>query len=176
LVEHHNKIAILPFVYIKNGEQKKNDAMERKTQREFYSLMKGHLGLLQCQDPNTTNAILSKNGVTDDNFVNFTIPELANMLGVEYVVQSTLSINKKGSSSFGSSYGTVKQKNENKYTGSSFDISSTSIEFQTNLDMLLYNDQGESVWSRSKESFWPNSDAYLQTIKFLFKRMPIYQK
>ena len=98
------------------------------------------------------------------------------MLGVEYIVQSTLSISEKGATTYGSSYGTLKEKDKNKLTATSFDASSTSLQFQTNLDMILYNDQGESVWTRSKESFWPNSDAYLQTIKFLLKRMPIYQK
>lgn len=176
LLDHHNKIAILPFTYLKDGEQKKNDAMERKAQREFYTLLQGHLGTLKAQDVNTTNAVLSKNGVNDDNFINFTIPELANMLGVEYIVQSTLSISEKGATTYGSSYGTLKAKDKNKLTATSFDASSTSLQFQTNLDMILYNDQGESVWTRTKESFWPNADAYLQTIKFLLKRMPIYQK
>ena len=176
LVDHHNKVAILPFVYIRDGSQNKNDAMERKAQQEFYALMNGHVGIMKIQDVNTTNATLSKNGVTDDNFVNFTIPEIANMLGVEYIVQSNLSISMEGSSTYASSYGALQKKNNNRITASSANSSSTSLRFQTNVDMMLYNDQGSPIWSQSKESFWPTEDAYKQTLKFLLKRMPIYQK
>lgn len=177
LVEHHNRIAILPFTYIRDGEQKKNDAMERKVQQEFSSLMQGHIGILKAQSTQETNAILAKNGVDDENFIQFTMPEIANMLGVEYVIQSTLTVSEQGATTYNSSSATVKQnQDKNKITGFSSSSSSTQLQFQTEVDMTLFNDKGEVVWTRSKESFWPNEDAYQQTLKFLLKRMPIYSK
>ena len=177
LVDHHNRIAVLPYIYIRDGEQKKNDAMERKVQGEFFSLMQGHIGILKAQNTQETNAILAKNGVNDENFIQYTMPEIANMLGVEYVVQSTLSVSKQGATSYNSSSVTIKENEQkNKITGFGSSSSSTQIQFQTEVDMTLYNDKGEVVWTRSKESFWPNEDAYQQTIKFLLKRMPIYSK
>ncbi len=177
LADHHNKIAVLPFIYIRDGEQKKNDAIERKVQQEFVTLMQNHIGVLKIQPTNTTNALLAKNGVNDENYIQYTMPELANMLGVEYVVQSTLEISKKGATSYNSSSLFLKENNaKDKVSGSSFSSSSTQIEYQTNMSMVLYNDQGESVWSRSKEAFWPNEDAYKETLKFMLKRMPIYTK
>lgn len=177
LVDHHNRIAILPFTYIKNGEQKKNDAMERKVQNEFSSLMRGHIGILKAQSTQETNATLAKNGVNDENFIQYTMPELANMLGVEYIIQTTLSISEQGATSYNSSSVTInKNQEKNRVSGFSSSSSSTQIQFQTEVDMLLYNDKGDVVWSQSKESFWPNEDAYQQTLKFLLKRMPIYSK
>lgn len=177
LVDHHNKIAVLPFIYIRDGEQKKNDAMERKVQQEFFNLMRGHIGVLKAQPVNETNALLAKNGVNDENFIQFTMPELTNMLGVEYIVQATLAISKQGANTYNSNSLLLKENQaKDKLRGSSFSSSSTQIEYQTNLDMSLYNDSGETVWSRSKESFWPNEDSYKQTLKFLLKRMPIYTK
>ncbi|WP_141719780.1 hypothetical protein [Roseivirga misakiensis] len=177
LIDHHNKIAVLPFTYILDGEQKKNDATERKVQQEFFSLMKDHVGILNVQPTTETNAILAKSGVNDENFIQFSMPEIANMLGVEYIIQATLSISKKGASSYNSSSLFVKQnQSKDKARGSSFSVNSTQIEYQTSLNMLLYNDNGDVVWSRTKEAFWPNKDAYKQTLKFLLKRMPIYTK
>ncbi len=177
LLDHHNKIAVLPFIYIRDGVQKKNDAMERKVQQQFFSLMQGHVGVLKVQSFSETNTILAKNGVNDENFVQFTMPEIANMLGVEYIIQSTLSVSKRGATSYNSSSLLLKQNQaKDKVRGSNFSTSSTQIEYQTGLDMSLYNDSGEVVWTRSKESFWPNEDAYEQTLKFLLKRMPIYTK
>lgn len=177
LIDHHNKVAVLPFIYIRDGVQKKNDAMERKVQQQFFSLMQGHVGVLKVQSFSETNTILAKNGVNDENFVQFTMPEIANMLGVEYIIQSTLSVSKRGATSYNSSSLLLKQNQaKDKVRGTAFSATSTQIEFQTNLDMSLYNDSGEVVWTRSKESFWPNEDAYEQTLKFLLKRMPIYTK
>jgi len=52
LLDHHNKVAVLPFIYIRNGQQLKNDAMERKVQQEFVTLMSGHLGVIKAQPTN----------------------------------------------------------------------------------------------------------------------------
>lgn len=177
LVDHHNKIAVLPFVYIRDGEQKKNDAMERKVQQELVAVMNNHVGVLKIQSTTETNALLAKSGVNDENFIQFTMPEIANMLGVEYIIQSTLTINQQGSTTYNSSSATVNRNDDKKkVTGYSSSSSSTQLQFQTNVDMTLYNDKGEMVWTQSKESFWPTEDAYQQTLKFLLKRSPVYSK
>lgn len=49
LVDHHNKVAILPFIYIRDGEQKKNDAMERKVQQELVAVMSNHVGIMKIK-------------------------------------------------------------------------------------------------------------------------------
>ncbi len=114
LADHHNKVAILPFSYIRDGVQLKGDIMERKVQREFFSLLKGHVGVLKILDPQGVNAALIKHNINGDDIYQFTIPELANFLGVEYIVQGTLTINQSGTSSFGSTYGQAKSKSWNK--------------------------------------------------------------
>ena len=177
LLDHHNKIAVLPFVYIRDGVQQKNDAMERKVQGEFFGRMQSHIGILKAQATNTTNSLLAKNGVNDENFVQFTMPELANMLGVEYIIYGTLSISKEGATTYSYSAATIdKSKNRNKTRAYGSSSSSTQIQYQTDMEMFLYNDKGEVVWTKTKQSFWPNEDAYKETLKFMLKRMPIYQK
>ena len=115
--------------------------------------------------------------MNDENYIQFTMPELANMLGVEYIIQSTLEISQKGTTSYDSSSIFLKENQANdKVRGSSFSANSTQIEYQTTLTMVLYNDQGESVWTRTKEAFWPSEEAYKETLKFMLKRLPLYKK
>lgn len=177
LVDHHNKIAVLPFTYIRDGEQKKNDAMERKVQQELVSVMQNHVGVLKIQPTSETNALLAKAGINDENFIQFTMPEIANLLGVEYIVQSILTISEEGATTTTTGSTRVKaNESRDKLRGSTYNTSSTQLKFDTSVDMSLYNDRGELVWTQSKQSFWPNEDAYQQTLKFLLKRSPIYSK
>ena len=111
-----------------------------------------------------------------NDFSKLFLPELANLLRVEYVVKSILSVSEKGSTTYNSDYSTAKLKSNDKATAWNFGTSSTTAQFKTNVDMYLYNDSGEMVFSKSKESFWPTDDAYPMTLKYLLKRMPIYTK
>ena len=80
--------------------------------------MQNHVGVLKIQSSIETNAILAKAGVNDENFIQFTMPELANMLGVEYVLQSSLTINEQGATTYNSSSATVRKSDDkNKITG-----------------------------------------------------------
>ena len=176
LANHHNKVAILPFNYVRDGVQLKGDIMEKKSQREFFSLMQGHVGMLKILDPEATNALLIKHKINGDNLYEFTMPELANFLEVEYIIQGTLTINQSGTSSFGSSYGQAKGKSWNKVSGYSLSSSTTTAQFHTIVDIVLYNDSGEALKSQTKESVWPNDNAYDMTFRYLIKRMPIYSK
>ena len=176
LADHHNKIAVLPFNYVKDGVQLKGDIMEKTAQSEFTTLMKGHMGVMEILEPQAINASLIEHKINGENIYQFTIPELANFLGVEYIVQGTLTINQSGTSSFGSTYGQAKNKSWNKVSGYSLSSSSTTIQYQTIVNVVLYNDSGESVHNQTKESVWPINNAYDLTFKYLIKRMPIYTK
>ena len=177
LADHHNKLAILPFVYVRDGRQLKDDVNETKVQKEFFTLMNGHVGELKIQDPQTTLALLRKNGVTDETFDNYMIPEIANLLGVEYVVRGILTINQQGSTSYNSSYTSYSAKQNKQGTNKwSTGSSSSTLQFNTIVDLTLYNDSGEAIFARTKESFWPTDDAYSMTFPWLLKRMPVYTK
>jgi len=62
LEDHHNKVAILPFGFIKD-QQVGSNAMFNKIQEESYTTFKEHAGGLQFQLPRTTNTLLIKAGV-----------------------------------------------------------------------------------------------------------------
>ncbi|HEY1869952.1 MAG TPA: hypothetical protein VGG71_02785, partial [Chitinophagaceae bacterium] len=74
-IDHHNKVAIMPFGYI-NAQQETNIEMGYKVQDECYSYLSGKAASLNIQDPSTTNALLGKAGVKVENVRNFTNAEL----------------------------------------------------------------------------------------------------
>ena len=186
LGDHHNKVAILPFSYIKDQGDGAM-VMAKKIQQETFSIFNANKGNLQFQDPTTTNALLIKAGITGENEEGYTMGEICNILGVEYVVQGIVSIDKTGQSTYSSSSTTVKSKSDTsaligeifssgKATASSSSFGTTTQDFSTSITMNIYNDKGDNIYSRDHASFWNTEDAYKLTLIFLAKRTPLYTK
>jgi len=110
MIKHANQVAILPFIYVKNGTQQKNDIMEQNAQKEMYKVLVDHAGPMVIQDPTKTIELLNK-----ANINTFSIPELANILGVEYLIFNVLTINMKGTTSYSTEYGSTHYSNRNAY-------------------------------------------------------------
>lgn len=190
LAAHHNKLAILPFSYLVN-KQDAGQEMTYKVQSETYAVLNVHSGYIEVQAPATTNALLLKAGITGQNVRSFTMGEICNILGVEYVVQGTITQDLTSVSNSGGSYTNVKSEKSSTtrsigtvnrsgtdYNGS-VSSSSNSVSTQnysTNVMMNIYTDKGETIFSQNHQSFWSTDDAYKVTLNYLLKRTPIYQK
>ena len=191
LENHHNKVAVLPFGYIKNQETS-NPTIQIKFQLESYSIFKKKAVSLKFQDPISTNALLTKAGITNNNLEGFTMGEIANILGVEYIIQGLVSIEKTSVTSFSNTTSNSKTKNKahvdkkghiigdiwnsnNKKTNSSTFGSSTQ-NYSTNITMNIYSDKGDNLFSQDHQSFWNTQNAYKITLNYLAKRTPIYKR
>jgi len=192
LEEHHNKVAILPFGFIKD-QQDGSNSMSQKIQEESYTIFKAHAGGLQFQAPRTTNALLIKAGVTNNNIQGYTMGEICNILGVEYVIQGVVAIEKTTQANYNSSYSTSKAKGEKMHVDKNGKIigniygsgkketstfgSSTSVQnYSTTISINIYNDKGDSIYNKEHSSFWQTKDAYKITLQYLAKRSPLYKK
>lgn len=181
--DHHNKVAILPFVYIKNQGDGSN-GMSQKIQSETYSIYNKKKINLQFQDPTTTNALLAKAGITANTPSTYTMGEICNILGVEYVVQGTVSVEKSGDYNYSNTDVKAKKSDTKKdggligqiLTGSTSTSSSSSETFSTSLNMNVYNDKGDNIFNQDHSAFWYTEDAYKTTLNFLAKKTPIYMK
>lgn len=184
---YHNKVAILPFVYIKNQETS-SSGMTEKIQRETFSVFKDKAVSLQYQDINTTNNILAKAGITNDNTNHFTMGEICNILGVEYLIQGIVSVEKTGSSNYSSTNTSGKSKEKvgtdkignlwgvAKGSASSNTYGSTTDTFESSININIYNNRGENLFSQNHDSFWQTEDAYKITLNYLAKKSPLYKK
>jgi len=193
LEDHHNKVAILPFAYIKD-QQEGDPVMTNKIQTETFALLSKHRGGLTYQSTNDTNALLIKAGVTNNNIQGYTMGEICSILGVEYVIQGMVSVEKTTQQNINTYSETTKNQGKNKAYidknghlignplengksksyGSS--ISTNTQNYSTSMTMNVFNDKGDQIYSQDHASFWNTQDAYKITLKYLAKRMPLYKK
>ncbi|QEC45762.1 hypothetical protein [Pseudobacter ginsenosidimutans] len=178
LESHHNKVAFLPFTFVKDG-QAADDAVGDQVQQEAYNFLSKHAGMFTILDPRTTNALLIKAGITDQNIKGYTMEDLCNILGVEYVISGVVNQNKTTQTVTSNTYGQVKTKDDDdkkdkKYNSSTYGTAQQN--YQTSLDLGIYNDKGVTVYSQQRNSFWNTQDAYKNTLEYLLKRTPLYTK
>lgn len=191
LADHHNKVAVLPFGFIKD-QQDGSKGMSDKIQQETYNLYSKHNGGLEYQNPRDTNALLIKAGVQNNNIQGFTMGEICNILGVEYVIQGVVTVAKTNQTNVGSSTTTTKNKGNayvdssghivgdifgnGKSKSTSFGVSTNIQNYATSMNINIYNDKGNSIFNQDHTSFWNTQDAYKITLKYLAKRSPLYKK
>lgn len=188
LQDHHNKVAILPFAFLKNQDDG-SSAMSKKIQQETYAIFNANKGILNFQDPMTTNRLLGKAGIGANDEQNYSMGELCDILGVEFVVQGLVSIEETSVSSYSAANTNIKTNNKKPaktFVGKLFDNSGTNVStstssttsqnYSTTITMNVYNDKGDNIFNKDHESFWQSNDAYKVTLKFLAKRTPLFTK
>lgn len=182
-VERKGKIAVLPFEFISNDTSLNGEEMSQQLQNDCYNSLKENTVKLQIQDPITTNSTLIKIGINHSNIKAKTPQEMAEILGVEYVIYGNANVTNKGATTYGSGSSTYggKETQKNGKTKSSGTVYSsntgtTVTDYGTKIDLNFYNDQGASVYSESRTSFGSGLDAYHATLNYLIKRTPFGTK
>ncbi|SDF22533.1 hypothetical protein SAMN05216464_114138 [Mucilaginibacter pineti] len=180
-VDHHNKIAILPFTYLIDN-QPGADEIGYKAQEDTYAMLSQHSAGYTILDTRTTNALLVKGGVTKDKMMGFTMKEICDILGVEYVVDGTVTQSKgyQTSSSGGSADAKVKRDGNEKVKGvsSSSSTYSNSVQrYAISVSLRIYMDTNANIYSQSHKAFWTTTDlSYSSPLEYLLKRCPLYRK
>ena len=179
--DHHNKIAILPFTYLMDN-QPGADAIGYKAQEDTYGILSKNAAGYTILDPRTTNALLNKAGVTKDKMMNFTMKEICDILGVEYVIDGAVTQNKgyATSTSSESSTSTVKRNDNKNLKGlstSDYSSSSSAQRYDVAVSLHIYMDNNASIYNQSHKAFLSNTDgSYNAPLEYLLKRCPLYRK
>ncbi|WP_316786431.1 hypothetical protein [Pedobacter frigiditerrae] len=179
--DHHNKIAVLPFTFLMEN-QPGADAVGYKAQEDTYGFLSQHSAGYTLLDPRTTNALLSKAGVTRDKMMNFTMKEICDILGVEYVIDGSVTQN-KGYQTSTTSVGTntkVKRDGDDKLKGmssSGSSYSSAAQRYDVAVSLHIYMDNNASIYNQSHKAFLSSTDGgYTSPLEYLLKRCPLYRK
>ena len=179
--DHHNKIAILPFTFLMDN-QPGADEIGYKAQEDTYGLLSQHAAGYTILDPRTTNALLNKAGVTKDKMITFTMKEICDILGVEYVIDGSVTQNKgyQTSSTSDVSNTKVKRNDNDKVKGvSSYgSTNSNSVQrYDVSVSLHIYMDNNVSIYNQSHKAFFTNTDgSYSSPLEYLLKRSPLYRK
>lgn len=177
LQDHHNKVAILPFAYIKNS-QSASDEMSLKAQNDTYMLLSKHAGGLSIIDPRTTNALLAKAGISRANITGYTMEEICNVLGVEFVVDGTITQN-LASNTTTSSYSNDSKGDKDDKKRSSYEYGSTvnRSNYETSVALNIYTDKNNAIFTEQRKALLvQNEGAYDSPLQYLLKRCPLYKK
>lgn len=179
---HKGKMAVLPFRFLADN-QSVDEEVGYLVQNEAFAYLQKHSAGYQLQDPNTTNALLLKAGVTLANVRSFTPADLCTILDVEVIVQGL--INQKraaattyssGSTTRNTQYNTGKNNNKTKTTTYGSGSSSTYQNYKTSVTLSMFTDGGTTLFSQDHTAFWNTADAYKNAIQYLIKRTPVYTK
>lgn len=177
--ERKNKIAVLPFTIVSNNTALTTEGMMEEVQNATASSIRKNTSQVMLQDPTETNAILYENNIGETEASKMRPAELAQLLGVEFIVIGTAKIDYTGSNTYGSTSTTYKDKEDkdrksSRSSGkeSTFSSSSSTENYSTNINLKIFNDQGSSIYSVDRTGFGTNLDKYESTISYLIKRSP----
>lgn len=175
IASNENKVAVLPIIYISEGNSERVEDMRYRLQNIAYLYLKSESMELKFQSPAETNALLLKHGVNESNFREFTPKELATILGVEYILTGMVTQDITGESGINTSYRRGNGDwNRNRQV--KIEQSRTRQELNTHIDLDIYNDKGEQIFSKSRRSILTDVDAYKNGIQYLLKRSPLYKR
>lgn len=186
--DRKSRIAVLPVEYITNDKTIMVDAMSNKIQMSAASSLKKNTSiLLKIQDPRTTNSILAKKGITTKQLKATPPKEIALLLGVEYILYNTTNVVNKGTVTTGTgvtihknkntkNYSRRKRKTSNSGTNISTNSSRSRISYDTRLNLDIYNDKGDNIYTDDKRAFGGGLDSYNSALNYLIKRTPFGTK
>lgn len=173
--ERHNKVAVLPFAFTRDG-QPADEQVSMDVQDQVFDLLGKHAGVRTILPPRRTNVLLNKAGITRASLMNYTMDELCSILGVEFIVTGSISVNRTSQTSYSSGSGTENKKNDDKKTYSSNAYGTTEQHYASNTELHIYNDTGATVYNQHRSSMLSYQDSYKSTVEYLLKRCPLYSK
>ncbi|MCX2452569.1 hypothetical protein OQX61_14930 [Pedobacter sp. PLR] len=180
-VDHHNKIAILPFTFLMDN-QPGAEQIGYKAQEDTYSFLSKHSAGYTIIDPRTTNAKLIQAGVTRDKMMGFTMKDICDILGVEYIIDGTILQNKGYQTSTSSGSADTKVKRDDaekvkKVSGTNVNYANSAQRYDVSVSLHIYMDNNASIYNQSHKAFLSSVDgSYNSPLEYLLKRSPLYRK
>jgi len=169
-----NLVAIIPFKVSTINEQTAGDKGEKIQEEAYLCLSKNNNGIYKYQEPRITNLILFKKGVNESNIKGYSSEELCQLLGVEYIIQGSLTRSSEETLS------TQERKTSEHTEDGKEQRKSVNTKVNKNYDseilLGIYNVKNEKVYLKSRKSMLDDENSYKNTLVYLLKRCPVYNK
>jgi hypothetical protein len=177
-----NRVAVMPMTYIADDNGSRAEQMPFYLQEMAINCLSQSSAVLKFMDAAEVNAILLKNGIDEDNIRRYTPRELAAILHVEYVI--TGSVLQDNGNVVTVSHTNSRRHNVERWgkwqeisrRNSSNSTSVTRQNIETHVTVSIYNETGEKIYTKSRQSILSEPDAYKAALKFLLKRTPLYNR
>jgi hypothetical protein len=180
------RVAVMPLVYLGDGSEGREEEMRYQLQDVVVSYMSRSAAELKFMDAAEVNALLYKKGIGADNIRQYTPRELARLLNVEYVIMGSLIQDPGNIVTTENNFNTRRQTIEHRgrygdrlrvtgrnwHTGNSV----TRQHIKTQVSISIYNETGDRIYTKSRESILTESDAYRFALQYLLKRTPLFNR
>lgn len=178
--ERKNKIAILPFTFFVDNNVGP-DQIGLKAQEDSYGMIARNTPGYQFIDARTTNARLLRAGATKENLANFTMEDLCEIVGAEYIVTGTVTQSTADKSETERARVEVKPETKGNditgISGSANAFKSKQQNYDVAVTVHIYRDDNTSIYSRSHKAIFSNTDgSFTDPLQFVLKRNPLYKK
>lgn len=180
------RVAVLPLVYLGDGSEDREEEMRYQLQDIVVNYMSRSAAELKFVDAAEINALLYKKGISPDNVRQYTPRELARLLNVEYVIMGSVIQDPGNIVTIENSYNSHRQTVERRgrygdrprITGRSFHTGNTVTRqhIKTQVSISIYNETGDRLYTKSRESILTESDAYKFALQYLLKRTPLHNR
>jgi len=182
-VNTKNRVAVLPLNYIADGNLSKMENMPFLLQQMTIGFLSKSAAELKFVDPSEINVLLLRAGIHESNMREYTPKELARLLRVEYVIMGTV-MQDRGKIVTVNHHRTQSRKNTDrdwdghntKERRESHGSTVTGQQIENQVSLSIYNNRGENIYSRSRHSLIANTDGYQNTLRYLLKRTPLYER
>ncbi|ASZ12982.1 hypothetical protein KTO58_09440 [Chitinophaga pendula] len=169
-----NLVAILPFKYRSLNEgPSQGQGTGQKLQDDAYNYMTKKARIFKFQDPQTTNALLYRNGVDGNTLSGYTYDELCKILGVGYIIHGGLSRSSKDEVQTIQNKSTEVEDNKRNQTN----MTNTTVErkYENQVAINIYNQRNERIYTNQRTAFFSSEDSYQDAMRYMLKRCPLYK-
>jgi hypothetical protein len=175
-----SKVAVIPMQYTGYGNEGRKEDMGFYLQEVAIGYLSKSASELKIMDATEVNSILLRKGIIDSSIRRYTPKELAEILHVEYVIMGTVL---QDNGTFVTNAIMNKTRRDNHWNDGDHRrrenaqqhvVSNQLVE--THVTLSIYNEAGEKIYGKTRQSILSERDAYKNTIHYLLKRTPLYKR
>ncbi len=178
-----NRVAVLPLAYIADGSESKMNNMPFLLQEMTIEFLRNSASELKYRSPAETNAMLAKAGINESTIRGYTPKDLADILCVEYLIMGNVMQDRGNIVTVDHSRTERRRKTGKDWDGyrtrqrtEGHGTSVTKQQIENQVSLSIYNESGESIYTKSRHSLISTIDGYKNTLRYLLKRTPLYER
>ena len=182
-VNRRNKVAVLPLTYIGNGHESREEEMRFYLQDIAIDFLNRSTLELKVLDAAEINSLLRKNGINEFDLRAYSPGELAKILHVEYVVMGTVLQDLGREVTVYNDHSHNRERMDRSYKDPrrwerehTHGASVTRQNIETSVSLSIYNQVGNRIYSGSRQSILSGPGAYRNTMHYMLKRSPLYNR
>lgn len=176
-----NVLAILPVAFYDKRTGELMESKSKLAQSRIYDFFEDEpkkITPLSLQDSRNTNSMLRKSGIPYTDLNETPIEDLERILGAEYIVLSSVTMEMKSNATATENTVNGSQKKKDGRNVSTSSTTSTINESNTyyyNVVLEIYKG-GKKIYNETRKPFLNTEDAWKDAMEYMLRRTPIYTR